>query len=429
MHRLLKRQLRKHLSNLEIDSLSTECRDFIDAIDKAYQQFDDDRLMLERSLELSSQELIQANSEMAAVFQALPDLFFRLDFHGNILDCKAGSEVHLPDRREKMIGKQLRDIPIQPVGAGFQEAINQIAATRSQVNIEYSVEGQHHIDFYEARLLPLLNNQVIAVIRNITERIQSENERAKLETQVRHMQKMETIGTLAAGIAHDFNNILLAIQGYIDMCLDEIPLGSQVHKDLEEVKIATNRGKEIVQQILTFSRPDVEERGPLKLHFIVREVLTLLKASMPSNITINQNLNRNCDPVMANSGHIYQVVMNLCTNAFHAMDKAGGVLSLSLNMVTTDDTFLKDHPKLLEKKYVQLTVNDTGEGMDHKTLDRVFDPFFSTKEVGKGTGLGLSVVHGIVTTYNGDITIESRPARGTTFRVYLPVVEDAPDRS
>ncbi len=222
---------------------------------------------------------------------------------------------------------------------------------------------------------------------------------------------MKTLGTLAGGIAHDFNNILQAIHGYVDMSLDEVPPKSQAHADLQEVMKATNRGKELVQQILAFSRREVREPTPLRLHPIVREVLNLLKATLPTTLDLCQNLNRKCGTVLADPGQIHQVVMNLCTNAFQAMRKNGGVLTVSLEKVVSDDEFLQSHPKLNEQKYVQLSVSDTGEGMGQITKARIFEPFFTTKDVGEGTGLGLSVAHGIVASHKGDITVESEPGK------------------
>jgi CheY-like chemotaxis protein/anti-sigma regulatory factor (Ser/Thr protein kinase) len=240
---------------------------------------------------------------------------------------------------------------------------------------------------------------------------------------------METLGTLAGGIAHDFNNILQAIRGYADMSMDEVPPKSQAHADLQEVMKATNRGKEIVQKILAFSRREAHEPRPLRIHPIVREALNLLRATLPPTIDLRQKFKRECGTVLGDSGQIHRIVMNLCTNAFQAMRKNGGVLTVSLKRVVSDDKFLQSQPKLNEQEYVQLTVSDTGEGMDQTTMERIFEPFFTTKNVGEGTGLGLSVVHGIVTSHKGDVIVESEPGKGTTFRVYLPVIENAAEKA
>ncbi|MCH8953782.1 PAS domain S-box protein [candidate division KSB1 bacterium] len=269
----------------------------------------------------------------------------------------------------------------------------------------------------------------LIVLEDITARMQAEEKRKQLEEQLRQAQKMETLGTLAGGIAHDFNNILQAIRGYADMSMDEVPPKSQAHADLQEVMKATNRGKKIVQKILAFSRREAHEPRPLRIHPIVREALNLLRATLPTTIDLRQELKRECGTVLGDSGQIHQVVMNLCTNSFQAMRKNGGVLMVSLEKVVSDDEFLQSHPKLNEQEYVQLTVSDTGEGMDQTTMARIFEPFFTTKNRGEGTGLGLSVVHGIVTSHKGDIIVESEPGQGTTFRVYFPVIESAAEKA
>ncbi|MFQ5637738.1 MAG: PAS domain S-box protein [bacterium] len=262
----------------------------------------------------------------------------------------------------------------------------------------------------------------VAVKEDITERKRLQEQRAELEKELRHAQKMETVGTLAGGIAHDFNNILQAIQGYVEMCLDDASDTRQVRADLEEVLEATGRAKSLVRQILTFSRHAEQERKPLRLNPIVKEALKLLKASLPSTIEIRHNLDAGCSAVLADPTQIHQVLMNLCTNAYQAMDRDGGVLEVNLGMVVVDAELSRTYPNLSAGQYVRLTVRDTGRGMSQSTRERIFEPFFTTK-VGEGTGLGLSVVHGIVANHDGEITVESKPGKGTTFHVYLPQLE------
>ena len=290
-------------------------------------------------------------------------------------------------------------------------------------------EVWYHTTFVPARSDEGRIEYIIASSVDITERKQAEDKQKQLEEQLHQAQKMETLGTLAGGIAHDFNNILQAIRGYADMSMDEVPRKSQAHADLQEVMKATNRGKKIVQKILAFSRREAHEPRPLRIHPIVREALNLLRATLPTTIDLRQELKRECGTVLGDSGQIHQVVTNLCTNSFQAMGKNGGVLMVSLKKLVSDDEFLQSHPKLNEQEYVQLTVSDTGEGMDQTTMARIFEPFFTTKNRGEGTGLGLSVVHGIVTSHKGDIIVESEPGQGTTFRVYFPVIESAAEKA
>ncbi len=256
---------------------------------------------------------------------------------------------------------------------------------------------------------------LMASLRDITGR-------KKLEGQLRQAQKMEAIGTLAGGIAHDFNNILVPILGFADLAIWNLPAGSKARENLNEVVKAGIRAKDLVRQILAFSRETEGERRPIQLVPIVKEALKLLRAALPSTIEIRQNIAPDTGVVNGDPTQIHQIMMNLCTNAEHAMLE-GGVLEVSLANVELDEEFCSKHKGLTADSHVRLTVGDTGRGMDKETLTRIFDPFFTTKGPGEGTGMGLSVVHGIVKSHGGDITVYSEPGVGTTFQVYLPVVK------
>jgi signal transduction histidine kinase/ActR/RegA family two-component response regulator len=247
-----------------------------------------------------------------------------------------------------------------------------------------------------------------------------ERERAELEKQLFQFQKMETIGTLAGGIAHDFNNILTPIMGYTDMALEELPEESNLRFDLEQINNAALRGKNLVQQILTFSREVDVNKKPVQIQPIVAEVLNLLKSSLPASVEIRQQLDTKIGTVLADPTHIHQIIMNLCTNANHAMMKSGGILEAKLDAVRVDHKLAEKIPNLKKGDYIRLTISDTGYGMDIKTKERIFEPFFTRKEVGSGSGLGLSVVHGIINNYGGAIVVDSTPGEGTTFTIYLP---------
>jgi len=247
-------------------------------------------------------------------------------------------------------------------------------------------------------------------------------EHKRLEEQLRQAQKMESIGTLAGGIAHDFNNILASIIGYTELALDDVEKGSLLYRNLQEVFIAGQRAKDLVKQILTFSRQVERELKPLQPKFIVKEALKLLRASIPSTIEIEQNVQSNTF-VMGDSTQIHQVLMNLCTNAAHAMEHKEGQLAINLSDVEIDSEFVSTHPTLKPGPYINLTVTDTGHGMSSDVLEKMFDPFFTTKEKGEGTGMGLSVVHGIVHSHGGIIYAYSEPGKGSIFKVFLPVLE------
>jgi two-component system cell cycle sensor histidine kinase/response regulator CckA len=247
-------------------------------------------------------------------------------------------------------------------------------------------------------------------------------EKWQLEKRLAQSQKMEAIGTLAGGIAHDFNNILSAIMGYTELTLIDLPQESPVRNNLKQVLKAGNRAKELVQQILTYSRQKERERQPVKINLIVNEALKLLRASLPSTIQMQNTIQSNL-AVMSDPTNIHQVIMNLCTNASHAMQKNGGLLEVNLLDVELDEDFAKQHPGITPGKFVELTVSDTGHGMAPEVLDRIFDPFFTTKKKGEGTGMGLSVVHGIVKSHGGTLTVESYPEKGTVFKAFIPAIE------
>lgn len=246
---------------------------------------------------------------------------------------------------------------------------------------------------------------------------------ADLEMQLRQVQKMEAIGTLAGGIAHDFNNILAAIMGYAEMALYDVPEGTQGRRNLEQALKAGYRGKDLVKQIITFSRRSEQERRPMLVSPVIKEILKLLRASLPTTIEIRPRIEAQAGMVLAEPTQIHQVLMNLCSNAAYAMREKGGVLEIRLAEVHTSSDDATLHPGLNPGPYVKLVVSDTGDGMDRTTMERIFEPFFTTKKPGEGTGMGLAVVHGIVKSYEGAIVVESDPGKGTTFEVFLPRIE------
>ncbi len=254
-----------------------------------------------------------------------------------------------------------------------------------------------------------------ATVRDVTHEIQ-------LESQLRQAHKMEAIGTLAGGIAHDFNNILSAMLGYSDLAMANLPEDSDAFRDLAEVVTAGHRATDLVRQILAFSRQSEEERKPARIQLIVKEALKLLRSSLPSTIEIDEDVDVDCPPVLADPTQIHQVLMNLCTNAYHAMEDSGGTLSVTLRQTEVTPECAEGNLELSPGDYICLAVSDTGHGMDEETKQRLFEPYFTTKAEGKGTGLGLAVVHGIISEHDGTINVHSEPGQGTEFRIYLPVL-------
>ncbi len=256
----------------------------------------------------------------------------------------------------------------------------------------------------------------LAVERDVTHEV-------RLQQHIRQTRKMEALGTLAGGIAHDFNNILNPIFINTEQALMDLPENSTMYQSLQSVMEAAERGKDLVKQIVTFSRQKEQERKPLKLEPLVKETLKFLRASLPKTVDIQENIQKETGSILANPTQIHQVIMNLCSNAAYAMRQSGGILEVGLTEVEVDTEMANRHPGLTPGPYQRLTVTDTGEGMTRDVVERAFDPFFTTKKPGEGTGMGLSVVHGIVNLYNGSISCYSELGKGTTFNVFLPRVE------
>jgi len=678
MHSLLKRQLKRYFG--ESFTIPEAWQPFVNAVNEAYRQSDIDRGMLERSLELSSQELLEANSELRAVFQANPDLMLRLDREGTILDYTTGSTSDFLLQAQQLLGKRIQDLPIEAAAFDFNEAVGQVLRTQSIVSLEYCLTDRNQRHWFEARLLPLLGNQIIVIIRNITQRKVAEEalreserrlesiiqgspvptfvigkdhqviywnkaleeltrlkaaemvgtsrhwsafyseerpciadllvngdlaaiahwyagkhrgsglideaieiadffpdlgkegkwlhctaavirdsqgslvgaistieditdrklaeekyrsifenaldgifqttptgriinanpafarilryhspaelcgsfidithelyvhperrrelldlvekqglvrdfeveylrkdqsvvwinlnmravrnsmgemlylegtaqdltERKVLEARLLQAQKMETIGTLAGGIAHDFNNILAAIVGYTEIAKSRLRQ-KELSTYLDRVLDASERARNLVGQILTFSRSAEQELRPVDLTSVTHETLKLLHATIPSTITIHHTIASELHAVLADPTQIHQVLINLCTNSAQAMREKGGMIQVTVENVELTPGMVAGMGGLRPGPYVKLTVNDTGTGIEPELVHRIFDPFFTTKQPGEGTGLGLSVVYGIVCGYGGTIAVQTRPGAGTTFSVYLPAIED-----
>ena len=255
----------------------------------------------------------------------------------------------------------------------------------------------------------------------VIESIQAEDEHKKLNIQLQQAQKMEAIGTLAGGIAHDFNNILGAILGYAEMVQEDCPPGSIMRSSIDRVVEASHRAKELVKQILAFSRQAESDKIVLQPALIIKEAMKMLRASLPKTIDIQQNIDPEAGLILADPTQIHQIITNLCTNAFHAMEEIGGTLKVSLkNKVLTPDDLVSE-PHVKPGQFVEISVGDTGPGIVPGIMDKIFDPFFTTKEVGKGTGMGLATIHGIAKKSGGFVSCKSSLGKGTTFYVYLPV--------
>lgn len=262
--------------------------------------------------------------------------------------------------------------------------------------------------------------QVIEYSYDISDRKKAEKEKMILQAQLHQAQKLEAIGTIAGGIAHDFNNILSGIIGFAQLALISLPKESQPRSHVEQIYKAGQRATGLVKQILSFARKTTYAIDPQPVHAIVQEAINLLSVSLPRNIKVAMDIAEDCDSVLLDPTQVHQVIMNLCTNAFHAMEKSGGTLDVRLHSIKMTKDDMVDGQKLRPGSYLLLEVRDTGQGMDQETMQNIFEPFYTTKEIGKGTGMGLSMVKGIIQAMEGRITVDSSPGIGSTFRVYFP---------
>ncbi|MDP6175633.1 MAG: ATP-binding protein [Rhodospirillales bacterium] len=279
------------------------------------------------------------------------------------------------------------------------------------------MEVQRGSEWYHVRESLLPDGGVIVVISDITRQ-------KELEAELRQSQRLETIGTLAGGIAHDLNNILTPIFGSLEFALEDAAPDSQLETDLKTIRKAAGRTRDTVRQILTFSRREVHDREKARLDEVLGDAMELLDPSLLAGIETHLEIDPACPPVQVNATQLHQVILNLGVNAQHAMKQRGGRLEIKVEgrEVLADEA--QTQPNLEPGSYACLEIKDQGEGMEEETLERIFEPFFTTKDVGEGTGLGLSTAHGIMIAHGGAIMVESEPAKGSTFTLYLPAAEE-----
>ncbi len=379
--------------------------------------------VVERTAQLrdANEALLTADSRQRALLNAIPDIVFRIHRDGTFLDYSAphGDTFLPPDR---IIGSNIKDPPIpEEVRVSFSSAIERAVETGAVVPLEYSLPAERGVRHLDARIVRSGPNEVVATVRDITERKSNETHRERLEQLLRQSQKMEAIGTLAGGIAHDFNNILTAILGYTELLRVQVRGQAGVEERLAEIAKAGERAKGLVSQILTFSRRQEHTRVTMSIGPAIDEALKLLRAAIPTSIEIEAQVDPELPQVLADATQIHQVVMNLAANAAAAMAGGPGRLHVGCSQVALDDAAAAN-AGLSAGPYVRLLIEDSGCGMEPEVLERIFDPFFTTKGPGEGTGLGLSVVHGIVKAHEGAILVDSRVNEGTKFRIYLPAL-------
>lgn len=381
---------------------------FLSSVDVAYEQFDRDRLLLERSIEISSKELLEANRGLQSMVQAWPDFHFRLESDGTVRDVLFHEPMSLPRPLPRIIGRPLHEAFDSPAPEALQKAIEEAASSGEIKTAEIQCRGDVDDRFFEARVVPSAPGQLMAIVRDITDR--KRWEKAAFES-----AKLSAMGRLAGGVAHEINNPLGIILGFAQGLKEQWAGEESVRHPLAFIEKEVLRCKALVQNLLIYTRKSKpEEREALDLSSVTEEALTLVVAQgRVKDVELVRNLKPEVS-VWGNKNQIQQIVLNLCNNAMDAMP-TGGTLTVS-----TDGVVLGDRPA------GQLTVADTGTGVPEAIRSKIFEPFFTTKEVGRGTGLGLSLVHEIVHDHNGDIDLTSAEGAGTTFRVRIPATEVPP---
>jgi PAS domain S-box-containing protein len=392
------------LPALETDSVP-ECRIIISDITKQ---------------KLAEIEVRTSKEQWEKTFDAMSDIVTIQDKDMHIVRANKAAYQFFQTNYEGLQGKHCYEIftgGSQPcVGCPLVETLHDIG--NHATVIKHEILGK--IFYVSSAPIVAENGELqylIHVARDITEQ-------KKMEEELFQSHKMEAIGTLAGGIAHDFNNILSAIIGFSELAMHDLPDDSRAKQDIEQVVISGRRAADLVKQILTFSRKGVQQRLPFQPHLIVKEALKMLRATLPTTISIAENIDSGCGSILSDPMSVHQIVVNLCTNAFHSMENEKGTLTVKLcrKEIRQEDIVESD---VVPGPFIELSVRDTGRGMDKKTMARIFEPYFTTKEVGKGSGLGLAVVHGIVKTLHGFVEVESEPGKGSTFHVYIPALEKA----
>ena len=379
-----------------------------------------DRKKAEKALQESEKRFRQ-------IFQTSPEsiILTRLD-DGLIVDINESHTSITGYTREEVIGKTALESGIWQDEHERDKLITPLRESGFFKNKEITFlrkNGDMGTVLSSGRIFYLENvPHILTISRDVTEQKREQKEKEKLQARLQQAQKMEAIGTLAGGIAHDFNNILQGILGYTELAGLKYKNGKDIAKELEVLTQAGNRAADLVQNILSFSRQTEPERKPLDLGQVIKEALKLIRASLPATIEIRMNIPGAPDKVWADYTEMHQVLMNLCTNAAHAMEESGGILEVILEQAEIDDRSASMDPALTPGLYQRITVSDTGHGMDREVQSRIFDPFFTTKEQGKGTGMGMSVVHGIIKSHGGAITVYSEPGQGSTFHIFIPVM-------
>ncbi len=429
MHRLLARQVKRYLK--EMDPLPEGLREFIESVDKAYHENDDDRHMLERAFDLSSQELMKLNDDLKNALSRFESIIENAPFvaiqgydrQGRIIHWNhACSEIYGYSADEAK-GTRVQDLIFSPGSStDFDSDLELIWTTqRPTPPREWETRARSgETRWVYSTMFPIVENGVVVEVFCMDLDV---TDRKRLENQLLQAQKMEAIGTLAGGIAHDFNNLLMGIQGYTQIMLYGLEASHPHYDKLKRIEMQLKSGADLSDQLLGFARGGRYEVKPINLNEIIEQTSHTFGRTK-KEIAVYHRLSPDIWAVEADRSQIEQVLLNLFVNAWQAMP-TGGSLYISTENVLLNETYTKSY-ELPAGRYVKTSVTDTGSGMDEKTRDRIFEPFFTTREMGRGTGLGLATVYGIIKAHRGIITVYSEKDQGTTFNIYLPSSDKVP---
>jgi len=371
--------------------------------------------------------LADSREQYRLLYENAPLAYQSLDDEGRFIDVNPAWLRTLGYERDEVLGQRYADF-LHPEWKPHFEANFPEFKRRGYIHdLEFRLRHKagHYLDVAFEGCVGYTPEgdfrQTYCVFQDITSRKRAEAENLALQARIQQAQKMESIGNLAGGIAHDFNNLLFPIIGMSEMLLETLPAGSPEHEDVQQILAAGKRAGQLVEQILAFSRQSEHRLVPIRIQQVLREVVKLTRALIPADIEIREDICSDCGSVLADQTQIHQVVMNLITNALHAMEGRHGTISITLKEQDLAAEAVRGR-FLAPGRHAILTVSDTGPGIDPALMDRIFEPYFTTKDPGKGTGLGLAMVYGIVKEHGGDIRVDSAPGRGTTFEIHLPIM-------
>ena len=379
-------------------------------------------------LEREHQALLESEQRYRSLFENNHTIMLVIDpLKQQIVDANPAAVNFYGWPREAFKGKPVTEI--NTLSAAEMRKQIQAAANEDRNHFifkHYRADGSVcDVEVYSGPIEISGKPLLYSIVYDISKGLQVEREKEKLRAQLVQAQKMEAVGQLAGGIAHDFNNILSPILGFTELALEDVETGSQLEDSLQEVYRAAKRAGDLVKQILAFARQTGEDRKPVELGLVVKEALKLLRSTIPTSIEIN-GIIESTALVLGNATQLHQIILNLCTNAYHAMENTGGVLSVHLEDFSNSPSRDNPHPELTHDDYIQLTIADTGIGIPADIMESIFEPYFTTKEPGQGTGMGLAMVHGIVEAYSGKIFVESVPGEGSRFTIFLPATKQPP---